>query len=145
MHLTKEDVLLAQRGLKTLTARLKKAPQSKRVRLVMEAGTMTEIALPPQAVQALAEVLGHFAAGKDVTVTARPHEMSTQQAADYLHVSRPFLIAVLEKGEIPYRKVGTHRRVLTADIVAYKQKIDQQRLQTLEVLAAQAQELGMGY
>ena len=145
MSLTKEDVWLAQQGLKTLTARLKKAPKSKQARLVMGAGMMTEIALPLPAVRALAEVLGHFATGQDVTVTAQPHEMSTQQAADYLYVSRPFLIALLEKGEIPYRKVGTHRRVLTTDIVAYKQRIDEQRLKTLDLLAAQAQELGLGY
>ena len=145
MQLTKEDVLLAQQGLKTLTARLKKSPTAKRARLVVGAGASTEIALPPQALQALAEVLGHFAAGKDVTVSAQPYEMTTQQAANYLHVSRPFFITLLEKGELPFRKVGTHRRVLTPEVIAYKQKVDESRLKTLEQLAAQAQELGMGY
>jgi excisionase family DNA binding protein len=145
MPLTKEDVLLAQQGLKTLQARLKRMPKTKRARLIVDAGTTAEIALPPQAVQALAEALGHLAAGQDVTVTAMPQEMTTQQAAEYLRVSRPFLIALLEKNELPYRKVGTHRRVLAADVIAYKNRIDAARLQTLEQLAAQAQELGMGY
>ena len=145
MPLTKEDVLLAQEGLKTLQARLKRSPKTRRARLLMDAGPTAEIALPPQAVQALAEALGHLAAGQDVTVTALPQEMTTQQAAEYLRVSRPFLITLLEKNELPYRKVGTHRRVLAADVIAYKHRIDAQRLHTLEQLAAQAQELGMGY
>jgi excisionase family DNA binding protein len=145
MPLTKEDVLLAQQGLKTLQARLKRLPKTKQARLIVDAGTTAEIALPPQAVQALAEALGHLAAGQDVTVTALPPEMTTQQAAEYLHVSRPFLISLLEKNELPYRKVGTHRRVLAADVIAYKNRIDAARLHTLEQLAAQAQELGMGY
>ncbi|MBL8204010.1 MAG: helix-turn-helix domain-containing protein [Blastocatellia bacterium] len=145
MLLTKEDVLLAQQGLKILQARLKRWPKTKRARLIVDAGTTAEIALPPQAVQALAEALGHLAAGQDVTVTALPQEMTTQQAAEYLHVSRLFLISLLEKNELPYRKVGTHRRVLAADVIAYKNRIDAARLQTLEQLAAQAQELGMGY
>ena len=145
MQLTKEDVLLAQQGLKALQTRLKRLPKTKRVRLLMEAGTTAEIALPPQAVQALAKALGHLAAGKDVTVTALPHEMTSQQAAEYLHVSRPFLITLLEKGELPYRKVGTHRRVLASDVAVYKHRIDERRLKTLEQLAAQAQELRVGY
>ncbi len=128
-----------------LTARLKQKPKAKGARLVLEGRTKAEIALPPQAVQMLAEALGHLAAGQDVTVQAQPYEMTTQQAADHLHVSRPFLIGLLERNEIPHRKVGSHRRILSADIMAYKQRNDAQRLQVLEQLAAQAQELGMGY
>lgn len=145
MQLTKEDVRLAQEGLKTLQARLKKSAKPKGARLLVQTGTTAEIALPPQAVQALAKALGHLAAGKDVVVAASPHEMTTQQAADFLHVSRPFLIGLLERNEIPHRKVGSHRRVLTADVIAHKQRADEQRLKVLEQLAQQAQGLGMGY
>ena len=145
MQLTKEDVVLAQEGLKALQARLKKTPQPNGARLLVKAGTTAEIVLPPQAVHALAAALGHLAAGNDVVVAASPHEMTTQQAADFLHVSRPFLIGLLEKEEIPHRKVGSHRRILTADVVAYKQRTDEQRLKVLEQLAQQAQELELGY
>jgi excisionase family DNA binding protein len=145
MQLTKKDISMAQTGLQTLGLETRKSSSRKSVRLVFGAENSSEISLPPQAVDALTEILEHLAHGREVTVSAQPVEYSTQQAAEYLCVSRPFLVGLLEKGEIPFRKVGTHRRVLFADLQSYKEKIDARRLKTLEELAAQAQELGLGY
>lgn len=145
MQLTKKDIRTAQEGLQTLGSEKSRKSARKSVRLVFGAENPAEVDLPPQAVEALTEVLEHLAHGREVTVSAQPVEYSTQQAAEYLRVSRPFLVGLLEKGEIPFRKVGTHRRVLFADLQFFKEKIDAQRLKNLEELAAQAQELGLGY
>ncbi len=145
MQITKKDVSTARAGIQILTEGNSRKKIGKKARLVIGAEIGNAVDLPPQAVAALTEILKHLAEGREVTVSAQPVEYSTQAAAEYLRVSRPFLVGLLEKGEIPFRKVGTHRRVLFADLLAYKEKIDAQRLKTLEELAAQAQELGLGY
>lgn len=102
-----------------------------------------EIEISADAGRTLAEVFLQMAEEK--TVTSKKVEMTTQEAADLLYVSRPYLINLLDTGQIPSRKVGTHRRVLREDVAEYKTRIDEARLATLQELAAQAQELGMGY
>ena len=78
-------------------------------------------------------------------VLAADTEISTQRAANLLHVSRPFLIDLLEKKQIPFRRVGSHRRIRLADVLAHKQRIDEQRMAALDELTRMSQELGLGY
>jgi excisionase family DNA binding protein len=83
--------------------------------------------------------------GNTMTVAPQQTELTEQEAADLLCVSRPYLIKLLDMGEIPCRMDGTHRGVLRANVVEYKTRIDEARLATLQELTAQAQELGIGY
>ena len=113
--------------------------------LDLESGQRASVPIPAAVLELLQGILVQMAQGNAVTLVPVHAELSAQQAADLLNVSRPFLIERLEQGEIPFRKVGTHRRIRLADLMAYKHAIDQQRSAALDELAAQAQELGMGY
>lgn len=103
------------------------------------------IPVPESAVEMLQQILIEIAKGNPVSIIPGSAELTTQQAADMLNVSRPYLIELLEKNAIPHRKVGTHRRIRYEDLKSYKDHIDSERLKVLDELTAQAQELGMGY
>ena len=115
--------------------------------LDLEGGQRASVPIPAAVLELLQAILVQMAQGNAVTLVPVHAELTTQQAADLLSVSRPFLIERLEQGEIPFRKVGTHRRIRLADLMAYKHAIDHQRATGLDELAAQAQaqELGLGY
>ncbi len=135
MNLTNSEIALAQSGQKILS------PKSK-AKLVVN---NQDIELSPAVTKILAKTLSYIAKGKTVVVTPEPTEFSSQQAADFLKVSRPFLVKLLETDEIPFRKVGKHRRVRFEDLISYKQRIDEKRLKVLAKIASQAQELDLGY
>jgi 3,4-dihydroxy 2-butanone 4-phosphate synthase/GTP cyclohydrolase II len=86
------------------------------------------VALPRPALQLLLEILAHIGRGAGVSILPTEVELTSQQAAELLQVSRPFLIKLLEEGRIPHRKVGTHRRILFSDIMAYRRREAQPRL-----------------
>jgi excisionase family DNA binding protein len=98
----------------------------------------------PASVQALlASAVHELARGRAVTVVPVDRELTTQRAADVLNVSRPFLIKLLESGEIPFHCVGAHRRIRFEDLMAYRQRRTRARREVLAEMAREAQELGL--
>ncbi len=91
----------------------------------------------------MTEALKIIAKGQQVGVTSVDAEIGTQEAAELLGVSRPFLVKLLDTEKIPSRKVGVQRRVLVADVLAYREKEKQQRRRVLKELAEADQELGL--
>ncbi len=83
--------------------------------------------------------------GKSIALMPTDAEVSTQQAAEILNVSRPHVIKLLEKGEIPHKKVGSHRRILLQDILKYESNFKLDRRKKLNALTKEAQQLNLGY
>ena len=103
----------------------------------------TEVVVPAPAARLLLDALAELGRGNAVAMDTVQPELTTQQAADLLNVSRPYLVKLLDDGAIPSRKVSTHRRVRREDVIAYKRDIDAKRYQALEELAALSQDLGL--
>ncbi len=115
------------------------------VEVVAEGDGSASVTVPVEAFELLVQVLAHLANGHGVTVMPVKAELTTQQAADILNVSRPHLIKQLDQGAMPFRRVGTHRRVLLKDVVEFKRVDDAKRREAVDALAAEAQALGLGY
>ena len=102
------------------------------------------VQIPAEVVPFLVEILGQLANGTGVRVVPVHAELTTQQAADLLNTSRPYVIKVLEAGGIPFSLVGTHRRVKLGDLLAYKRARDADRRAILDELSVEGQEQDLG-
>jgi excisionase family DNA binding protein len=134
------EVILAKETSRVLAARQTQDPL--RVRLIDAPGTET-IMLPSSVVRMLVRILEEMARGNAVTLIPVHAELTTQEAADMLNISRPSLIELLDQGKIEYRKVGTHRRIRFEALMAYKRRADADRRAALAELAAYDEELGI--
>jgi excisionase family DNA binding protein len=103
------------------------------------------IELPTAVSNLLLDIIECIANGKSISMFPTDKTISTQEAADLMGVSRPHVVKLLEDGKIPFKKVGSHRRVQVKDVQQYEQKLHQTRKQKISLLAKQAQELNLGY
>lgn len=136
------DSILAQESSRKLGRLLGKVRnEAVRVQVLNDDGAEPIVTLPAPALDLLLRILREMAQGNAITLVPHHAELTTQQAADALNVSRPHFVKLLERGALPFRKVGTHRRVLLRDVAAYKRRIEAESEAALEKLAALSQKL----
>jgi excisionase family DNA binding protein len=132
-----------QRIAKESVEKLKKASKNGKIISISLKPNQQSFHIPEKAMKLLLAILNNMADGKDTAVISSDSYISTQEAADYLKVSRPHLVRLLEGGDIPFIKVGTHRRVKFSDLVAFDKKMRRGQRRVLKLLSQEDQELGL--
>jgi len=138
---SQEDAELAVQASRELSRHRQRPGDELQVQL----GDGSVLRLPKAAADLLHHILKEMASGNAVTIIPIHAELTTQEAADLLNVSRPYLVRLLEEGRIKYHKVGSHRRIKFADLEDYRVTAEAERQKAMEELAAEAQDLGFGY
>lgn len=139
------EVKAALLGQRELAAFLSTQFETQRIEIFDKENRAHQVEVPTSALRLLVDILGELAIGNAVKIVPIHAELTSQEAADLLNVSRPHLVKLLEAGELPFYKTGRHRRVLFSDLMQFKQRREQSSQDAMEELARQAQELGMGY
>jgi excisionase family DNA binding protein len=133
---------IAKETSRLLAPRLRKGAPV-RLRILDDVEGQATVRLPAAAASLLLRILEEMARGNAVTIIPVHAELTTQEAADMLNISRPSLIQLLETGKIEYRRVGTHRRIRFEALMKYKRQAEEARRAALQELAAYDQELGI--
>jgi excisionase family DNA binding protein len=133
----------ADRAARRLRDYLESHPGDDLVEALGEIGQEDALVIPRPTAIMLAQVLDALGHGQGVVIIPKEVELTTQQAADMLNVSRPYLIGLLESGKISFRKVGRHRRITYEALAAYKRRDDLERRAAADDLADLSQELGL--
>jgi excisionase family DNA binding protein len=136
--------LEADAALRALSPMARRRPK-RTIRVRSDDDDEVAVTVPAEAFQLFLDILAQMANGNAVTVVPVHAELTTQEAANLLKVSRPYLVRLLDEGKIPHRLVGTHRRVLATDLFEYKRVDDAERKAVADELTAEAQKLGLGY
>ncbi|WP_142811078.1 helix-turn-helix domain-containing protein [Tepidiphilus olei] len=143
--LSDEDKELAKAAQRCIMASLDHARAATITLRTDEEGSSPVVELPPATLRLIGQLLGALSEGHTVVLMPGTQELTTVQAAHLLNVSRPFLIKEMEAGRLPYRKVGSHRRVALDDLLAYAKEMRARQRQALERLAENERELGLDY
>jgi excisionase family DNA binding protein len=144
---TAEDGEQAKDSSRVLAQALANYSDDDRVRMTIQgsSGSSNELVLPGDIMNLMLTVLTQVSQGNAISLVPIHQEISTQQAAELLSVSRPHLVKLLEQGDIPYRKVGSHRRVKLTDVMDYRKQVDEARGKALDELSALSQDAGMDF
>jgi excisionase family DNA binding protein len=137
------DTEVAGRAARRISDYLSSHPGEDLIEALGQVGAEDALVIPRPTVVMLAQVLGLLESGHGVQIIPKDAELTTQQAADVLNVSRPYLIGLLESGQIPFRKVGRHRRITFEALMEYKRQDDLKRRGAADGLADLSQELGL--
>ncbi|MFK3796289.1 helix-turn-helix domain-containing protein [Pseudomonas sp. NPDC088444] len=151
--LAREDATLPDQAVieaaaetrRQLAAFLSTKLETQRVDIVDVQDQVHTVQLPAMALQLLDEVLSELALGNAVKIVPIHAELTTQEAADLLNVSRPYLVKLLDEGRIAHTKLNRHRRVKFADLMAYKKRQDANGRKALDELSELSQDVDMGY
>lgn len=141
---TVPEPIVASEAERPAIARLEALLQERRARLACLVGPNDEtIALPESAFRLLEAAIHQLSLDNAVSIVPVHKQLTTQQAADLLNISRPYLIRLLERGELPYEKVGTHRRLKLGEVLAYRRRRARAEVAALDALLLEGEELGL--
>ncbi len=139
------EIRAAIEGRRELAAFLSTKFDTQKIQIFDRKNKAHQVELPSTALRLLVEILGELAEGNAVKIVPVQAELTTQEAADMLNVSRPHLVKLLETGALKFHKTGKHRRVQFADLMEFRQQREADSERAMQELADQAQQLNMGY
>lgn len=142
---SQEEAALAKLSSRELAAYVETRASTQQVAITGKDGELRQVEVPVSALRLLVDILTELGEGNTVKFIPIHAEMTTQEAADVLNMSRPTLIKVLDEGKIAYHRAGNRRNLKYIDVMAYKEDVDQKRLQALDELSELDQSLGLGY
>lgn len=144
---TEHDAELAKIAQRCIMAALDHSRANK-IALISNGGDVSSaptLELPPNALRFFADMLGMMAQQRPIMLVPQNHEMTTQEAANFLNVSRPYVVKLIEQEKLKCRKVGRHRRIEFSEVVRMNEEMHRESQDALQELADMSQELGMGY
>lgn len=138
---SKQDMALARIAQRCIMEALDRSKAVK-IKLESEAGDLPSIELPPASLRLIGQLLGLMSEGKPFALMPEKQELTTVEAANFLNVSRPFVIKEIDAGRLTHRMVGSHRRVLLGDLIEYADRMRTTREAALQALSTLSGELG---
>ncbi|MFK3978142.1 helix-turn-helix domain-containing protein [Shewanella vesiculosa] len=140
-----EEIALAKLGSQELSAVMETNGEAQRINVIDKSGKTHEVMIPSSALNMMIEVLTQLGQGNSVSITPIHAELTTQEGADILNMSRPTFIKLLDSKEIIFSRTGNRRKVAYADLMEYKSRLEENRLAALAELSALDQDMDMGY